>query len=127
MKSTVQLEADVRLLRKQLADLLAAHTALQASYDLLATALTLLSGSIGINEASPDGKLDVAQSSLTAAIPVLELQQADLSEEFVNFVTTVGVGNPIEAVGAKTLTTTHFVRIQIEGVGYRFVPVGTIA
>lgn len=84
-------------------------------------------GYLGINDTTPDGMLDVAQTSTTAAVPTLELHQSDLSEEFINFVTTVGVGNPTEAVGAKTLTTTHFIRIQIDGVGYRYIPVGTIA
>lgn len=85
------------------------------------------SGNFGIGDSTPDGKLDVSQASTTAAIPVVELNQADLSEEFINFISTVGTGNPIEAVGAKTLTTTHFLRIQIDGVGYRYIPVGTIA
>jgi hypothetical protein len=76
---------------------------------------------------APNGRLEVSQNSTTAAIPTLELEQADLSEEFINFVTTIGVGNPTEAVGAKVLTTTHFIRIQIDGVGYRYIPVGTIA
>jgi hypothetical protein len=44
----------------------------------------------------------VDQSSTTAAIPVLTLDQADLSEEFINFVATIGAGNPINttALGA---------------------------
>jgi hypothetical protein len=84
-------------------------------------------GLLGVGDPSPDGMLDVVQASTTAAIPVVELNQADLSEEFINFITTIGTGNPIEAVGAKTLTTTHFIRIQVNGVGYRYIPVGTIA
>jgi hypothetical protein len=74
-----------------------------------------------------DGKTHIDQSSTTAAIPVLTLDQADLSEQFIKFMTTIGTGNPIEAVGAKTLTTTHFIRIEIDGVGDRYLPVGTIA
>jgi hypothetical protein len=81
---------------------------------------------IGINDSTPDGKLDIVQSSTTAAIPVLELEQSDLSEEFINFVGTVATGNPIEAVGAKTLTTTHFIRVAING-SFLYFPVGTIA
>lgn len=82
---------------------------------------------VGINDSTPDGQLDVVQSSTTAAIPTLKLEQADLSEEFIRFDTTVGTGNPTEAVGAKVLTTTHFIRVHIEGVGARYIPVGTIA
>lgn len=84
-------------------------------------------GNLGIGAATPQGKLHVDQSSTTAAVPVLILDQADLSEEFIEFTGTVGTGNSIEAVGGKTLTTTHFIRINITGVGYRYIPVGTIA
>jgi hypothetical protein len=83
-------------------------------------------GNLGVG-ALANAKLHVDQASTTAAIPVLILDQADLSEEMIEFVTTVGTGNPIEAVGAKTLTTTHFIRVTIPGVGYRYIPAGTIA
>lgn len=48
------------------------------------------------------GDASVRQTSTTAAIPVLTLNQADLSEEFINFVSTVGAGNAIDtaALGA---------------------------
>lgn len=81
---------------------------------------------VGINDSTPDGKLDIVQSSTTAAIPVIELEQLDVSEEFFNFVGTVATGNPIEAVGAKTLTTTHFIRVAVNG-SFLYFPVGTIA
>lgn len=57
---------------------------------------------IGIGIATPGGKLTVNQGLSTAAIPTLELQQDDGSEEFINFITTVGAGNPIDgaAIGA---------------------------
>lgn len=84
-------------------------------------------GNIGINIASPAAKLHVDQSSTTAAIPVLALDQADVSEEMMEFITTIGVGNAIEAVGAKVLTTTHFVKVTIPGGLTRYFPVGTIA
>ena len=41
---------------------------------------------VGINDSTPDGKLDVVQSSTTAAIPVLVVEQADVSEEFIRFI-----------------------------------------
>jgi len=84
-------------------------------------------GNVGIGTTGPDSKLHIDQASTTAAIPVMTLDQADLSEQFMKFMTTIGVGNPIEAVGAKTLTTTHFIKIEIDGVGDRYIPVGTIA
>jgi hypothetical protein len=58
---------------------------------------------------------------------VLLLTQADASEEMMELSCTVGVGNAIEAVGAKSLTTTHFIKCTITGVGTVYFPVGTIA
>ena len=84
------------------------------------------SGNVGIGVNPPIGQLHVDQKSTTAAIPVLVLDQADLSEEIIQFKTTVGVGNPIEAVGGKVLTTTHFIKIRVPG-GNRYIPCGTIA
>lgn len=82
---------------------------------------------VSIGFGNPAAQLHVRQRSTTAAIPALWLRQADLSEEFVRFECTVGTGNAIEAAGAKVLTTTHFIRVYIEGVGARYMPVGTIA
>ncbi len=83
---------------------------------------------VGIGTDSPAAKLDVTQGSVTGAIPVLDMDQRDLSEEFIMFTTTIGVGNPIEAVGAKTLTVTHFARVSIIGVaGPTYAALGTIA
>jgi len=71
--------------------------------------------------------LNIDQSSVSGAIPVLILGQADLSEEMIEFVTTIGVGNPVEAVGAKTFTLTHFVKCTIPGGLTRYLQLGTIA
>lgn len=81
----------------------------------------------GMREASPAGQLHVNQANTSGAVPVLYLEQGDVSEEMIEFETTIGVGNAIEAVGAKTLTTTHFIKITINGVGTRYIPCGTIA
>jgi hypothetical protein len=43
---------------------------------------------VGINNGDPSGKLDVVQSSTTAAIPVITVTQADVSEEFMRFIGT---------------------------------------
>jgi hypothetical protein len=82
---------------------------------------------IGINSATPTALLHIDQLSTTAAIPVLYLDQADVSEEMIEFNTTIGVGNAIEAVGAKALTTTHFIKVTLPGSLTRYIPVGTIA
>lgn len=59
-------------------------------------------GNVLIGTTTDQGQLTVDQSSTTAAEPVLVLDQADLSEEFINFISTIGAGNPIDtaALGA---------------------------
>ena len=65
------------------------------------TALILrASGRVGIGTVSPGGQTSIDQSSSTGAIPVLELDQADLSEEFINFISSVGDGYPVDNVNA---------------------------
>jgi len=91
------------------------------------TADNYLQGNTGIGIIVALGKAHVDQSSTTAAIPVAYFDQADVSEEMFEFATTIGVGNAIEAVGAKTLTTTHFIKVTLPGGLTRYFPVGTIA
>lgn len=67
------------------------------------------------------------QDSATGANECVLLKQDDIDQAFIEFTTTVGVGNGIEAVGAKSLTTTHFIKVNITGVGAVYLPVGTIA
>ena len=33
----------------------------------------------------------------------------------IECITTIGTGNAIEAIGSKTLTTTHFIKVTIPG------------
>ena len=73
------------------------------------------------------GMCHIDQDSATGAIPVLYLDQADVSEEMIEFNTTIGTGNAIEAIAAKTLTTTHFIKVTIPGALTRYIPCGTIA
>lgn len=85
------------------------------------------SQNVGIGTgATVSGKTHVDQSSATGAIPVLYLDQADVSEEFIRFDATEATGNSVEAVGAKTLTTTKFLRINVNGTDL-YMQVGTIA
>jgi len=88
---------------------------------------TLFAGTVGIDAFTPGGKLHVNQSDYAGAMPVLVLEQRDADQDMIRFSAAVGVGNAIEAVGAKTLTVTHFVKVDIAGVGTRYLPVGTIA
>lgn len=71
-------------------------------------------GRVGIADETPDAMLDVNQNSTTAAIPTLILQQSDLSEEFINFESTIGTGNPIIASSTAT-TFSHKIRIAVNG------------
>ena len=73
----------------------------------------------GIGIGSPTAKLHVDQSSTTGAKPVLTLDQADLSEEFIRFVATVGAGNPIDTAAAGTYYGK--IRVYIDGVGAKFI------
>jgi len=92
------------------------------------TRMTITStGNVGIGTASPSGRLHIDQASATGANPVLFLDQADVSEEMIQFATTIGAGNAIEAVGAKVLTITHFIKVTLPGALTRYIPVGTIA
>ncbi|KKL13834.1 hypothetical protein LCGC14_2521830, partial [marine sediment metagenome] len=79
-------------------------------------------GTLGIT-----AMMSIAQASTSAAIPALLLDQADISEEMIEFNTTIGTGNAIEAIGAKSLTTTHFIKVTIPGGLTRYIPCGTIA
>lgn len=72
-----------------------------------------------INTTTDNAQLSVNQSSTTAAIPTLRLRQADLSEEFIRFDSTVGAGNAINttALGAYY----GRVRVWVEGVGAKWL------
>lgn len=71
--------------------------------------------------------VSIVQDHTGGIIPPLALQQDDIDQHFINFATTIGIGNAIEAVGAKTLTPTHFIKVTIPGPATRYIPVGTIA
>ena len=70
-------------------------------------------GNVGIGTASPAGKLEVDQSSAVTPIPVLVLDQADLSEEFIEFQSSVGSGYPIDLGAAGTYQGK--IRISVNG------------
>jgi hypothetical protein len=85
-----------------------------------ATKMTIASdGNIGIGTTAPSALLHVNQSSTTAAIPTLRLRQADLSEEFIRFDTTVGTGNPVNTTALGTYYGR--VRVWVEGVGEKWL------
>jgi hypothetical protein len=81
---------------------------------------------LGFGVTTPVAKLDVAQTVDDAAIPVLKLEQLDVSEPMMEFACTIGTGNGIEEDVAKVLTTTHFIKVTIP-TGTVYIPCGTIA
>ena len=89
--------------------------------------LAITGGNVIIGGTSANAQLHVDQASTTAAQPVLLLDQADVDQDMIEFATTIGVGNAIEAVGVKSLTTTHFIKVTLPGGLTRYIPVGTIA
>lgn len=93
-----------------------------------ATRLLLESdGDVKVGTGAVSAQLHVDQAESGGSQPVLLLDQADVSEEMIEFATTIGTGNAIEAVGAKTLTVTHFIKVTIPGSLTRYFEVGTIA
>jgi hypothetical protein len=79
------------------------------------TATTNIGGLIGICEVAPAAKLHVKQESTTAAIPVLELEQLDTSEPFVNFTGTSGATSGTSITTLTTATIAGHIQIDING------------
>ena len=74
-------------------------------------------GLVGINIAAPLAQLHVDQSATDGAIPVLSLDQADLSEGFINFVGT-SAGSAAGPISSWTNATIKgFARVELNGVG----------
>jgi hypothetical protein len=70
---------------------------------------------LGVNINNPAAQTDVRQTSATGAVPTLYLNQADLSEEFIQFQTTIGAGNPISTATALPAAPTHRIRVSVNG------------
>ncbi len=83
------------------------------------TGIVSFNDKVGIGLAAPAAKLHVDQLSTSAAIPVLYLDQADLSEEFIEFASTVGAGNPIDTAAIGTYYGK--LRVRVAGVGYKYI------
>lgn len=72
---------------------------------------------VGINNISPSAPLDVTQGSTTANLPVVELEQLDTGESFINFVGTSGAAsaNSLSSSTATAGTKTGAIRVKING------------
>lgn len=101
------------------------------------TAPHYLQGNVGINVASALAKLDIDQSSTTAAIPVLKLDQADISEEFIRFVGTSADGvltqSIVEEGDQASQTIAGWLKVYVQDDGNQltdqayFIPVYTLS
>jgi len=71
---------------------------------------------VGIGTVSPTSKLHIDQSSLTAAIPVLKLDQGDVSEPFIDYIGTATADalSSISTLNTSGATTDH-IQIDLNG------------
>ena len=72
---------------------------------------------VGVGVSAPAAKLEVDQNSSSGAIPVLDLDQGDDDQPFVNFVGTSGTAsaNSISSSTATAGSKTGAVMIKING------------
>lgn len=73
---------------------------------------------VGITNASPSAPLDVKQDDAAANIPVLELEQLDTGESFINFVGTSGAAsaNSVSSSTASAGNKVGAIQVKINGV-----------
>lgn len=72
-------------------------------------------GRVGVPTSAPAAKLHIDQSGTGSAIPVLSLDQADVSEEMINFiVAATGAGNPVDTATAVGATYARL-RVAVNG------------
>ena len=78
-------------------------------------------GNVGIGTTGPLAKLHVDQSSTTGAVPVLTVDQADISEEFVRFIGTSANAvlnqSIVEAADVTTATIAGYLKIYVQDDG----------
>lgn len=92
---------------------------------------------IGVGTGTIGAQLHIDQSSTTAAVPVLTVDQADVSEEFIRFIGTSANGvltqSIVEETDVATATRAGFLKIYVSDDGNQltdqayFVPIYTLA
>jgi hypothetical protein len=92
---------------------------------------------VGINRSVPAGKLDVYQSASAGAIPVLKLEQLDVSEEFIRLVGSAAAGVLTQSIVAEadvtTATRVGWAKVYVQDDGNQipdssyYVPLYTLA
>lgn len=80
--------------------------------------ITRSTGRVAVGTTSDLGQLTIDQSSTTAAIPTLSLDQADISEGFIDYIGTsaASAAGPISSWTVATIA--GYVRCEINGVAY---------
>ena len=96
-----------------------------------------LADDIGIGTSSPLGTLHIDQTSTTGAKPVLLLDQADISEEFIKFVGAAAASTLTQSIVAEadvtTATRQGFLKVEVDDKGNQitdqayFIPIFTLA
>lgn len=96
----------------------------------------LVEGNVGIGVTSPSASLHVDQSSTTGAKPVLTVDQADVSEEFIRFIgtsaDTVLTQSIVENADVTTATLEGWLKVYVQDDGNQltdqayFVPIYTL-
>ena len=72
---------------------------------------------MGINNNSPSAPLDITQTDSAANLPVVELEQLDTNESFINFVGTSGAAsaNSLSSSTASAAAKTGAIKVKING------------
>jgi hypothetical protein len=72
---------------------------------------------VGINNNSPSAPLDVTQTDSSANLPVVELEQLDTNESFINFVGTSGAASAssLSSSTASAAAKTGAIKVKING------------
>ncbi len=92
---------------------------------------------VGVGLESPVAKVHIDQASTTAAIPVLILDQADVSEPFIKLIGAAAASNLTQSIVAEASVTSAaragFIKVNVQDDGNRitdqdyFIPIYTLA
>ena len=89
------------------------ETAKIRSYAIGGVQAYFTAGNVGIGTTGPLAKLHVDQSSTTAAVPTLIVDQADISEGAINFIASA------RGIITAATASTQSVRVELNGTVYR--------
>lgn len=106
-------------------------------YQTGTTDINYFAGNVGVGISAPAAKLHIDQASTTAAVPVLTIDQADISEEFIRFIGTSANGvltqSIVEAADVATATIAGYLKVYISDDGNQladasyYLPIYTLA